>query len=43
MKGPIHSDVRMITNRSAPAATLVPVLIYTEVEEAVAWLALRGA
>src|SRR5215831_3920290 len=30
---------RMFTNRSAPPATVTPVLVYPDVREAVAWLA----
>src|SRR5881397_4316816 len=35
--GPLHSAI-VLTNRSAPPATVTPVLIYPDVRAAVAWL-----
>jgi uncharacterized glyoxalase superfamily protein PhnB len=36
--GAVHYDAGMKPNRSIPAATVIPVLIYPDVREAVAWL-----
>ena len=34
----LRHDLRMLTNRSAPPATVTPVLVYPDVRGAVAWL-----